>query len=245
MHTLVFLLLAILAISCHAFKEGEYISTSRKAQFPDATGSNIRSQWHDLLGSYCPRFGYNRLVAIPIPAPHASDLSTGLKEYKLQLSFDGDRYVTQWIKIMGPGAPSFPSVIVSLRKAGEDLLGVSSHVIETPVHYLHSHSRLVDEFKNASHWPKHLLVHYHWKSEHEADLDTGLLAVMIVSLLVLMVVLVNATRGSKSKLEQFIKEMTHQDAPPLPSGSMAAGMSGVTVLSPSHYSYAKGGGKGE
>ena len=245
---LLLLLKAVLILSaCNGawgFKEGEYISSSRKSQFPDpdSPGSNIRTQWHDLLGSHCPRFGHNRLVAIPLPSPHASH--EGKKfEYKIQMSFDGDRYVTSWLKLLGPGAPSCPFLIITLRKAGEELLGVSAEVTEASTHYLHSHARLVDEFKNASHWPKHLLVHYHWQSEHEADLDRGLFALMALSLTVLMIIMVNAARGSKAKLEHFVREMTLED-PPLPSGSSAIGLGGVAVMSPSSFSRG-GGGKGD
>lgn len=179
---------------------------------------------------------------MPLPSPHAAHEGKQF-EYKIQLSFDGDRYVTSWIKLLGPGAPHCPFVVVTLRKAGEELLGVLAQVSEAPTHYLHSHSRLVEEFKNASHWPKHLLVHYHWKSEHEADLDQGLYAIMAIALTVLMVVVVSAARGSKAKLQALINEMTQEDprALPLPTGSF---LGGVTVMSP--LNHGKGGGqKGE
>ena len=31
------------------------------------------------------------------------------------------------------------------------------------------------DFRNATHWPKHLLVHYTWDTQHEEDEDAGLL----------------------------------------------------------------------
>jgi hypothetical protein len=37
------------------------------------------------------------------------------------------------------------------------------------------HAALVREFMNATHWPKHLLVHYAWRTRHEEDEDAGLL----------------------------------------------------------------------
>lgn len=40
----------------------------------------------------------------------------------------GDRHITPWIKVMGPGAPSAPVMMVELRHAGEELLGVSAKV---------------------------------------------------------------------------------------------------------------------
>jgi hypothetical protein len=46
-----------------------------------------RTQWHDMLGNHCPRFGQDRLVALPLPRPNSQLASTDI--YKLQLSFDG------------------------------------------------------------------------------------------------------------------------------------------------------------
>lgn len=37
------------------------------------------------------------------------------------------------------------------------------------------HAPLVREFLNATHWPKHLLVHYTWHTRHEEDEEAGLL----------------------------------------------------------------------
>jgi hypothetical protein len=37
------------------------------------------------------------------------------------------------------------------------------------------HAPLVKEFINATHWPKHLLVHYSWHTQHEEDEEAGLL----------------------------------------------------------------------
>ena len=37
------------------------------------------------------------------------------------------------------------------------------------------HAELVRDFLNATHWPKHLLVHYRWDVQHEEDEERGLL----------------------------------------------------------------------
>lgn len=37
------------------------------------------------------------------------------------------------------------------------------------------HAVLVREFVNATHWPKHLLVNYRWRTQHEEDEEGGLL----------------------------------------------------------------------
>lgn len=35
--------------------------------------------------------------------------------------------------------------------------------------------RPLQDFQNATHWPKHLLVHYTWEMQHEENEDAGLL----------------------------------------------------------------------
>jgi hypothetical protein len=42
--------------------------------------------------------------------------------------FADDRLFTPWIKVVGPGASKVPVVEVHLRRAGEELLGVSAQV---------------------------------------------------------------------------------------------------------------------
>jgi hypothetical protein len=92
----------------------------------------------------------------------------------------GDRYLTPWLKVLGPGAPPVPVVHVTVRRAGEDILGVKAMVHTAPVEYEHQHKALVDEWLNASAWPKHLLIRYHFVSEREVDLDQGLYVLMAI-----------------------------------------------------------------
>lgn len=40
--------------------------------------------------------------------------------------------------------------------------------------YQHAHPHAVAEFRNATHWPKHLLVRYSWDTHNDVDLDRGL-----------------------------------------------------------------------
>ena len=46
--------------------------------------------------------------------------------------------------------------------------------------YLYAHHQLLDEFRNATHWPKHLLVQYAWQVEQEVDALSGLYVVFAV-----------------------------------------------------------------
>ncbi len=42
------------------------------------------------------------------------------------------------------------------------------------------HGELMDEFRNASHWPKHVLVRYRWREAGVADEAGGLYAVLLL-----------------------------------------------------------------
>uniref|UniRef100_A0A7R9W1U5 Transmembrane 9 superfamily member n=1 Tax=Chlamydomonas euryale TaxID=1486919 RepID=A0A7R9W1U5_9CHLO len=188
------------------FREGEFIPAARKAQFHE-----VRTQWHDLLGSHCPRFGQERLVALPLPRPHLP-LEPKVDTYKIQLSFDGDRHVTHWLKVIGPGAPPVPVVHVTLRRAGEDILGVKAQVQIAPISYEHMHKPLVEEWQNASAWPKHLLIKYKFQSEHEVDLDRGIYVLMVMGLTVFFILVMGAAAGSEAKLSKFLHDMTSEAA---------------------------------
>ncbi|KAJ9523454.1 hypothetical protein QJQ45_005347 [Haematococcus lacustris] len=155
-------------------------------------------------------------VAIPLPKP-ILPLQL-LDEYKLQLSFDGDRQLTPWLTIMGKGAPSVPVVEVVLRSSGSELLGVTASVATAPVAYQHKHMQLVQEFRNASHWPKHLLVRYHFETHNEVDLNRGLAVLFIAGLFSFLILSVTAVAGSSDKVAAFLAEVTAED-------SMAVGRS--------------------
>lgn len=47
-------------------------------------------------------------------------------------------------------------------------------VLPLPDELLLQHATLYDEFKNTTHWPKHVLVHYHFHNEGDVDFQQGL-----------------------------------------------------------------------
>ncbi|MEW5302798.1 MAG: hypothetical protein WDW36_005545 [Sanguina aurantia] len=192
-----------LATTAQAFRSGDFVQTARKAQFHES-----RTQWHDLLGHHCPRFGVDRLVALPIPKPKATLKPTD--DYKLQLSFDGDRHMTHWLSVIGKRAPEVPLVEVVLRRSGSELLGVSASVHDAPAHYKAAHEVLVAEFRNASHWPKHVLVHYSFDTRNDVDLDRGLYVLFAIGLSLAALLIFNAMRGMRSKLAQFLQDVTSE-----------------------------------
>lgn len=43
-----------------------------------------------------------------------------------------------------------------------------------PEHYLEQHKILTEEWGNATRWPKHLLLEYQWREEHEVNAVPGM-----------------------------------------------------------------------
>lgn len=112
---LLVLLLSACIANARTFHDGEYVTTARRSQFrqvltavlvcmsrpsshvgkltPTRLPMQQRTEWHDLLGRYCPRFGRHQVVTIPIQRP-----SKWVPEddYKLMLSFDCAFPTSHW-----------------------------------------------------------------------------------------------------------------------------------------------------
>lgn len=56
--------------------------------------------------------------------------------------------------------------------------GLCLQVVPLPDELLLGHATLYDEFKNSSHWPKHVLLHYAWHDEGDVDITSGLLVLL-------------------------------------------------------------------
>lgn len=52
-------------------------------------------------------------------------------------------------------------------------------VMPLPDDWLVHHAALYDEYHNATHWPKHVLVHYEFERESDIDFDLGLYVLLI------------------------------------------------------------------
>ena len=50
-------------------------------------------------------------------------------------------------------------------------------VVLVPPAYLQQHALLVEEFRNSTHWPKHLLVRYQWVNVSPVEALKGLYVV--------------------------------------------------------------------
>ena len=145
-----------------------------------------------------------------MPLPRPVGFAAG-DEYKLALAFDGDRFLTPWLPVLGKRAAEVPLLQVELvRRAalrvcchaaltrapqthtGGYLSAVHATAQAVPASYLRLHAELIQvrpcsgrpaclaahaplqEFRNSSHWPKHVLVHYSWREVSEVDSVAGL-----------------------------------------------------------------------
>lgn len=180
-----------------SYHTGDVVPASRRAQF-----HGQRTQWHDLLGRHCPRFGHSKTVAIPLPQPVG--FLPG-DDYKLALSFEGDRLHTPWLTLLGNSAlevplvevtlvrllPSCSAVLVQVCRAahppawkqaftGGVVRAVRAQTVPMPASFLQLHQELVAEFNNATVWPKHALVLYQWREEARVDVAAGLIIVLVM-----------------------------------------------------------------
>ncbi|KAL4426500.1 hypothetical protein ABPG77_008358 [Micractinium sp. CCAP 211/92] len=196
---LALLLLGIASCRGSEFLEGDFIPAARRGQF-----HGQRTHWHDILGSHCPKFGVKRLVAVPLPQPVGYKVAD---EYKVQFSFDGDRHVTPWLTIIGKHAPLPPFVEVELVRTGNTIKSVSASVYALSHDDQMDHAVLVREFVNATHWPKHLLVNYRWRTQHEEDEEGGLLVLFSAGALVAVLLALNVVRTYQDKLQAFLADV--------------------------------------
>lgn len=164
-----------------------------------------RTHWQDVLGHHCPRFGIDRLVAIPIPKPKGYQEGD---EYKVQLSFDGERFITPWLAVLHGRAAAVPYIDVSLTRSGDGIAAVSALSLKLPKEDVSRHKEIVEEFRNTTHWPKHLLVYYHWKTAHEVDTDKGLLVLFSTGIVVTALLGLGVVQAYKRKLATFLADVT-------------------------------------
>jgi len=180
---LLLLLLPLAAAPARAFGGGDFVPTARRAQF-----HGRRTAWHDLLGRHCPRFGAATSAALPLERPESwSEGDT----YKLSLSFAHDRLATPWLAVIGPGLDHLPLVDVELTHSAGELRSVKARLYELEDSFpaLARHPEVAAHFRNATHWPKHLLVTYRWKEVLEVDALGGAFTLLGVGAMLAAVVM--------------------------------------------------------
>lgn len=199
-------LLVLLLSACvntaraRTFHDGEFVASARRSQFRQQ-----RTEWHDLLGRHCPRFGRHQVVTVPIqrPAKWVPD-----DDYKLMLSFDSERLITPWLPLIRSSHRRVPHVRVTFTTVGSEIRSVAAVVTELSGSFLTRHARLVEEFENPDVWPKHIVVEYFWDQLPDADPDSGLLAVLTASGLVCVLLTVTAKlRYGTGKVDVALYEL--------------------------------------
>lgn len=77
-----------------------------------------------------------------MPIPQPSEFKK-VDEYKLSLDFDGGRYLTPWVTIMGRGVPHVPLLKVTLRYTGDEIRQVKAEVTEATGMVLQQYAHVV------------------------------------------------------------------------------------------------------
>ncbi|KAL3161947.1 hypothetical protein ABBQ38_009029 [Trebouxia sp. C0009 RCD-2024] len=188
------------------FLEGEFVPTARRAQF-----HGVRTSWHDLLGRHCPRFGQDRVVAVPLPHPKGQRPSD---DYKVSFAFDHDRLVTHWLRVIGKHAPGAPLVDIELTQRADVLVSAKAKVLPVPPFYLQEHSQLIEEFQNSTHWPKHLLVRYHWAHNSALNINAAICVLFGVGILASAVLALNVVVSYQQKLADFLVDLASESGQP-------------------------------
>ena len=152
---------------------------------------------------HCPKFGEDRTVAVPIPQP-TSILMTD--DYKLQLSFDGNRITTPWFPLLGKRAPEAPILRVELTRSGDAVVGATASIHSLPRNDP-KHQVVREEFADAARWPKHLLVSYTWHNKHAVDSHRGLMIVLGVGVSWAFLILLMAWTAHRKHLHRFLENM--------------------------------------
>ncbi|ACO62440.1 predicted protein, partial [Micromonas commoda] len=162
----VYLLAALLAatgfeLATADYHHGDLVPTARRAQF-----HGQRTHWHDLTARHCPKFGEDHAVAVPIPKPTSWREDD---EYKISLSFEGDRHLTGWL-LRGDEDPGVvPMLDIEITHGRGEIRAVKADTVAVGRKYLKTHRSLVEEFHNHTVWPKHLLVRYRWTEKTDVD----------------------------------------------------------------------------
>lgn len=157
-------------------------------------------------------------VALPIPQPVGFAVAD---DYKIQLSLDGDRFVTPWLQLIGRTAPAAPYLRVHLVRSGDALAGMSAEVEEVPDSQSSAYQRVADDFSKAEQWPKHLIVHYSWRTRHEVDANRGLTVMFATGAAAMLLVVGSVVRTYQRQLRQFVEDVAGD------GGGAGGGVSGA------------------
>ncbi|XRB13347.1 hypothetical protein RI054_06g31840 [Pseudoscourfieldia marina] len=220
------------ATVCANFHLGDYVPTARRGQF-----HGTRTSWHDALGRHAPRFGMDRTVAMPIPRPESFQPGD---EYKLSLAFEGEHFVTPWLRVLGGNLDKLntksaehapiPMVQVRLTRTHDKMVSVRAHVVPLPLAYAREHVDLLDEFYNATAWPKHVIVRYEWNERRDVSPLQGEAVLFVSTAALALVVVFSAFR--RAGVGSSVAELVASAADDGPS-SARRGVAGPSSHAPS------------
>ncbi|MCO5563684.1 hypothetical protein L7F22_017331 [Adiantum nelumboides] len=163
----------------------------------------MRSNWEDVLGHHCPRFGIDREVLLPIPKPTGY---TGADPYKISLQIGREKFHTPWLFVVGRQSAEVPMITVKLRYAGGDLQGAVAKVESMPRQYVVQHESVMKHYWDVHKWPKQILIQYQWEKQASVDLETGLYVLFGSGFVLTLVTALHILQSSKEKVARFVKE---------------------------------------
>ncbi|XP_062094712.1 uncharacterized protein LOC133800700 [Humulus lupulus] len=209
--SLLFLLFFIFPYSMMAYRPGDIVSMSKMGQYHSS-----RTVWQDVIGRHCPIFAVNREVLVPIQKPTGF---TGADPYKISLQVGREKYLIPWLLVINRKSSEVPMIDVNLRYSGGDLLGVTAKVVDMPHHYIDVHPDIRQQFWDAQHWPKHVLVRYTWEEQSEIDVTSGFYVLFGSGLTLSFILSMYILQSSRDKLARFVKETVAENN--MPAGGIA------------------------
>ncbi|TXG58957.1 hypothetical protein EZV62_016786 [Acer yangbiense] len=189
-------------------------------------GDISRTVWHDVIGKHCPIFTVNREVLIPIAKPTGY---TGADPYKISFQVGREKFLIPWLFVINRKSTEVPMIEMNLRYSGNDVHGVTAKVVDMPHHYVEIHPNIRQQFWDAQHWPKHILVRYTWEEQSEIDVSTGfyflfgsgrfyslrkLDLVMMLILALSFVLSIYILESSRDKFARFVRETVAESSVP-------------------------------
>lgn len=83
-----------------------------------------------------------------------------------------------WLPLIKRAAPNVPQLTVRFTAVGAELRSVSVQVGSLQPRYLKRHVTLVEEWKDATKWPKHLVVEYEWERLQDENVEGGVFVLL-------------------------------------------------------------------
>eukprot|EP00879_Flechtneria_rotunda_P021330 GHRR01022480.1.p2 GENE.GHRR01022480.1~~GHRR01022480.1.p2 ORF type:complete len:154 (+),score=36.74 GHRR01022480.1:706-1167(+) len=90
-----------------------------------------------------------------------------------------------------------------------------AQVLPLPDELLLKHATLFEDYKNVSHWPKHVLIHYRFRNEGDIDFNNGLYVFMLTGLVLFVLLSFNTLAGVQAKVAQLLKDVVGTEYDPL------------------------------